>query len=575
MAASDGWGDMTQSTIAVLMIEDVAEDAYIVRRLLRDVPDQDYTVQVARNEAEALRALEAPFDVCLMDLQLGSGSGFDLLQQVDLESLPGPVIVLTGADHSNIEADVYSAGVADFLSKAELSATALDRAIRYTRRQFDAAKQFRFLARHDELTGLLNRRSFHELLAERVADSASSGIAVFYIDLDGFKSINDSWGHDVGDEILRQAAGRLLSCFRRSDAVARYGGDEFVALMQPAPNDGVETVAHALIGAMRDPIVLHGESFTVTASIGVAIGREPSEEPSELIRKADHAMYRAKESGRDGYRIFRPDEAIKARDRGALATDLRQAVNDDTLRLVYQPVVNPATGAVCGAEALVRWDHPNLGAIPVDEILMVAEEVGLIRKLSDWVVQTAVCDLPTLRAEAHADFWLSINITPQQLTQTQFADMVLGALQAQGCRPEHLRLELTEHSLLGADAASLSAIEHLHDAGVGLLIDDFGAGHSSLSYLARLPVAGIKLAGQFIEQIPHHARSANLVAAVLGIGDALRIGVIVEGIESPEQAGFLVDQGRALAQGFHFSPGIPLDQFLAYAQAHGTAGSNV
>ena len=289
---------MSAKAVNVLLIEDVAEDAYVVRRLLRDVPGRSFNVTVATNEADAKLALAEPFDVCLLDLKLGASSGFDVLSAANLSELPGPVIVLTGMDASEADDSVYGAGAADFLSKSELTSSTLDRAIRYTRRQYEAARKFRFLAQHDELTRLYNRRYFHERLATAMDERGDLPVAVFYIDLDGFKTINDTWGHDLGDAILREAANRLASCFRRTDCAARYGGDEFVAMMDPAPPDGVLAVVKKMVNLMRAPIVVGEQRFTVTASVGVAAA-EPGDDADELIRKADHAMYVAKSSGRD------------------------------------------------------------------------------------------------------------------------------------------------------------------------------------------------------------------------------------------------------------------------------------
>lgn len=551
-------------TIHVLLIEDVAEDAYVVRRLLRDIPGRAYTVTVASTEAEAQRALTQPFDVCLLDLKLGASSGFDVLSAVSLPELPGPVIVLTGMDASEADDSVYGAGVADFLSKSELSSSVLDRTIRYTRRQFDAAREFRFLAQHDELTRLFNRRYFHHRLETTMRERGDTPVAVFYIDLDGFKTINDTWGHDLGDAILCEASARLSACFRRSDCVARYGGDEFVALLEPALTDSVDAVVRKLVTSMRKPIVVGEQNFTVTASVGVAIAR-PEDDADELIRKADHAMYVAKSSGRDAWHVFSDDEAVKARNRGSLATDLRQALTDDELYLVFQPVVRPATGEVCGAEALMRWEHPELGPIAVGEILSLAEEVGLIRSLSNRVVERAVDAMPALIEGAPDDFWVSINIAPQQLTQPGFADELSNALRRQNIPHKRVRLELTERALLGADSASLDAIQRLHECGAGLLIDDFGSGHSSLSYLARLPVQGIKLAGQFLEAVPDAGRNDKLVRAMLRLAESLSIEVVVEGVETQAQHDFLAAEGCPAVQGFHYAPGVPLSRFQQYA----------
>lgn len=557
---------MSAEPIHVLLIEDVAEDAYVVRRMLRDIPGRAYTVTVASNPPEAKRALAQPFDICFLDLQLGASSGFDVLEDVNLSELPGPVVVLTGMDAREADETVFGAGVADFLSKSELSSNALDRTIRYTRRQFDAARKFQFLAQHDELTRLHNRRYFHERVRHTMDTRGDTPVAVFYIDLDGFKTINDTWGHDLGDAILCEAARRLALCFRRSDCAARYGGDEFVAMMDPAPDDGVVTVVNNLITSMREPIIVDDQSFTVTASVGVALA-EPGDDADELIRKADHAMYVAKSSGRDAWHLFQSDETVKARNRGSLATDLRAALAGEQLYLAFQPIIQPATGRVCGAEALMRWDHPERGPIAVDDILLLAEEVGLIRNLSNRVVERAVAAMPALLEGAPDNFWVSINIAPQQLTQSGFADDVSAALRSQNIDHARVRLELTEHALLGADAASLEAIQLLHERGVGFLIDDFGSGHSSLSYLARLPVLGIKLDGEFLQNVPDDGRSDKLVRAMLGLAESLAIDVVVEGVETPAQHDFLASEGCQLAQGFHYSAGLPAEAFQRYAAA--------
>ena len=263
--------------------------------------------------------------------------------------------------------------------------------------------------------------------------------------------------------------------------------------------------------------------------------------------------------------MFQDDESVKARNRGSLATDLRTALTKDELYLVFQPVVRPATGEVCGAEALMRWEHPEHGPIAVDDILSLAEEVGLIRALSNAIVERAVDAMPGLLAQAPDDFWVSINIASQQLTQPGFVQDLSQALDDRDIPHDRVRLELTEHTLLGADPDTVEAISGLHDRGVGLLIDDFGSGHSALSYLARLPVRGIKLASQFIQAVPDGARNDKLVRAMLALANSLAIDIVVEGVETAEQHAFLAAEACPATQGFYYSPGVVLPEFVRYA----------
>ena len=419
-----------------------------------------------------------------------------------------------------------------------------------------AEEQITHLAHYDALTDLPNRVLFREQL-ERELERTKRGeqLAVLYIDIDEFKSVNDSLGHSAGDELLKAVASRLQSCVRATDVVARLGGDEF-AIVQTgihAPCDVVELVAR-IYAAIREPFECLGQQVATDASIGIALAPGDGSDLDQLLKSADLAMYGAKADGRRTYRFFEPEMNARVQARRSLELDIRQAIADGAFELHYQPVINLATNAISGCEALLRWNHPARGAVPPAEFIPVAEETGLICEIGDWVLATACAEA----ANWPAGVKLAVNVSPIQFKSHAFSLKVANALAASGLAASRLELEITEAVLIRDDEAALTMLQHLRAIGVGLALDDFGTGYSSLSYLQRFPFDKIKIDRSFVDDVATAEGSSSIVQAVINIARSRNMTTTAEGVETEGQREILLGLGCTEMQGYLFSPPRPV-----------------
>ncbi len=432
-----------------------------------------------------------------------------------------------------------------------------------------AAKQrIEQLSHTDALTGLPNRR----LLTDRVefalamAQRDGTSFAMLFLDLDRFKHINDSLGHQFGDRVLVDVAERIKSCLRQVDTVARLGGDEFVMLGHQVDAAGAEATARRVIEAMARPFVLDGLSFTVTCSIGIALYPNDGNSMDELVRHADKAMYGVKEGGGAGYRFHLPRKDVDLRTRMRIDHAMRQALAQGLFRLHYQPQVDLASGRVIGAEALLRWHDPDMGEMSPAEFIPVAEESGFIVAIGEWVVVEAVRQAAHWRARGMR-LVVAVNVSAMQFHKPDFVDSVSRVLRESDLPPQWLELELTESILIQDAQEALTRLEALARLGVRLSIDDFGTGYSSLAYLKRVPIGQLKIDRSFVDGLPGDESDAAIVRAIIDMGRALHLQVIAEGVETEAQRHFLQRAGCDLYQGFLFAPALDAPSFERLAAA--------
>jgi diguanylate cyclase (GGDEF)-like protein/PAS domain S-box-containing protein len=428
-------------------------------------------------------------------------------------------------------------------------------------------QQLKHRALHDTLTGLPNRALFERDLELALARQRRHGgcVSVMFLDLDGFKTINDSLGHAIGDRVLVAVGARLQALLRPGDTLARFGGDEFTILCDGlgASADAID-IAQRMLRTFEEPLLLDaGETFQLTASIGIALAGAQSDAES-LVRDADVAMYRAKERGRAGYELF--DEVMRVRAIRRLETEsaLREALGRSELRLLFQPIVSIPDGVVIGCEALLRWERPGLGLVAPSDFIPLAEETGLIVPIGAWVVgETCRQTLPLIALAGDRPFGVCVNLSARQLTEPGLAEMVRGALAETGFPAHRLCLEITESALMSDPRAALPILEDLKSLDVRVAVDDFGTGYSSLSYLKRFPVDVLKIDRSFVEGIATDHDDEAIAQAVLALGRSLRLDVIAEGIETSEQLQALHELGCVRGQGYLFGRPAPIAVLVA------------
>jgi diguanylate cyclase (GGDEF)-like protein len=423
-------------------------------------------------------------------------------------------------------------------------------------------------ARHDHLTGLPNRSHLHELIDAELMRPTTSRLAVLFLDVDGFKDVNDSLGHEAGDELLRQLAARLVERTRAEDTVGRLGGDEFVVLCRDCDADGAETLAQRFRATFDRPFEVAGRIVRLTVSIGIA-GATPGQTPrsTDLVRDADLAMYAAKAAGRNRVRSFSPDLRDAAQRRMDLAAELREAIAGNQLVLHYQPVLQLPSGDMAGTEALVRWQHPVRGLIPPGDFIPLAEQSDLIRPLTRWVLGEATRQAAEW-VSSGMSMLMGVNVSAAALSDGTLLDDVLQALASSGLAPEHLIVELTESSVAEDAECAAAQFAALRRTGVEVAIDDFGAGYSSLGQLINIPAGILKIDRSLVTGAPDRpSQSAAAIAAVVGLAQACGMRSLAEGVETAEQLALATQLGCTYVQGFHIARPMPADQVEEWCRA--------
>ncbi|WP_428910778.1 EAL domain-containing protein [Niallia sp. Krafla_26] len=422
------------------------------------------------------------------------------------------------------------------------------------------------LAFHDPLTNLPNRRSFMNQLRSEVMDRKFSGskLSVLFIDLDNFKPINDQWGHDTGDLVLKEAANKIRSVIRPTDIVARLGGDEFVVLLKDVQDEeDAVTIAQRLLVQFQNPINKSGQEYSLTCSIGVAHYPSHGETPEDLIKNADTALYYVKERGKNDFMIFDQLMEHQSLERRLLENALRQGIKEQQFYLEYQPKMNMSTNELIGMEALVRWNHPNLGIIPPGKFIPLAEETGLIVPLGEWILRESCRQTYEWLNKGFSPLILSVNVSVRQLEDLHFVDKVKTILYETGLDPQRLELEITE-SVLANVKSTISILKEIQKLGIHISVDDFGTGYSSLSYIKELPIDTLKIDQSFVKDIHTNKESKEIAKAIINLAHSIGLNVIAEGVELKEHVDELSKDGYILGQGYYYSRPLKVGDFENY-----------
>jgi diguanylate cyclase (GGDEF)-like protein/PAS domain S-box-containing protein len=427
-----------------------------------------------------------------------------------------------------------------------------------------AENQIQHLAHHDGLTGLANGMLFKERLEHAISNSLRMGkpLAVLFLDIDRFKWINDTSGHSAGDEVLRQTAYRLLTCLRGVDTVARLGGDEFLILIETYSDlRDVSAVGQKILDAMREPFHVGNKEFELSVSIGISTCPSNGQDVESLIKQADIAMYRVKAEGKNGFSYYSPTLTRQRMMRYAMESALRHAIDRGEMELYYQPKVNLLSGRMSGAEALIRWNHPEHGLLLPYRFISLAEEIGVISDIGLWAIRSVCSQSRYWRNQGLPPIRIAVNVAYPQLSNERLESDIVGILKDTGLNPDALELEITETMLMGNAAQLMHSLQRLRQVGIYLSIDDFGTGYSSLAYLKRLPVDSVKVDRSFIKDLPNDPDDVAITRAVLALIHSLKRNVVAEGVENREQMQFLVDHHCDEGQGFYFSAAIPANHF--------------
>ncbi len=545
----------------------------LVKNFLEDAGYIHFLTAHDASAAQAMLVRQRP-DVLVLDILIQGRAGFDLLAAIrssaSLRYLP--VLVLSSAGDADTMMRALELGATDFLAKpvnpSELS-------IR-VRNALSLKSHSDQLEHNDSLTGLPNRQVFLQYLmwSLKLAQRRNTLCAVLQIGLDRFKQVNDTLGFEVGDQILKAVSQRILSSLRETDtvsvaqarddetSVSRLGGDEFVVLASEIrQSDDAGIIARRMLDAMKLPLSVAGQEFFVTISVGIAIYPQDAHDSPTLLSNVAHAMAQAKLHGRNTYAFWSPIANTSSHQNLWLEAALRKNVENGVMQLEYQPQIDVGSKRIVGCEALMRWHHPELGWVPPSRFIALAEQTGLILAMGELALHRACADAAKWR-HANWDLTLSVNVSALQFSRGNFLHIVQSALESSGLPPACLMLELTESFFMSDEGETAAMIGAIKNLGVGLSLDDFGVGYSSLAYLKRLPLDEIKIDKQFVDGLPYDQGSVAIVDAIVAIARGLGLNTVAEGVETQTQANFLKDHGCNRHQGYLFSRPVSFDHFL-------------
>ncbi len=550
--------------IKLLLVADDNQEALTINNMLKEGLQNQFTLEQCLSVSEALDLVQhQSFQAIILDLHLPEGQSFESIPQF-IQYCPGaPILILSGVEDEEQAILAVKSGAQDYLIKGQTSSSTLCRAIRYAMERHRATQRITQLAHYDHLTGLANRGLFYERLNCAVArcNRNDMAMALMFLDLDHFKAINDTLGHECGDSLLKTVATRLKKCIREIDTGVRLGGDEFAVLLEQIISiEDVGAVAQRILQLLAQPIIVNHHQLQITGSLGVTIYPWDSANPQELLSHADAAMYRAKAQGGNNYQFYTAGMKTAGLDGSTLEVELSRALAKKEFLLHYQPQMNLRTKQIIGMEALLRWHHPYQGLIGPNQFIPQAEENGMIIPIGEWVLRAASKQAKYWENQGLFSPHVAVNLSARQIHHGNLPALIQDILKRSHLDPGNLKLELTETFLIHETEETLQTLRELKAMGVHLYIDDFGAGYASLRYLKSFPVDGIKLDQSLIQQLPRNTNDAAIVEAIISLGKALGLQVIAEGVERQEQVDFLEEHGCDAMQGYWLAPPLPANE---------------
>jgi diguanylate cyclase (GGDEF)-like protein len=560
--------------LRVLHVEDDMVDARYLQATLKKIPLYRITYDHVSNVTDALSALkERDYQVIFLDLNLPDGYGLSLVKTIKTVAPEKPIVILSGNEGNELTLEAVQSGAQDYLVKDQLNANIALRAIRYAIDRKEMERRLIYLSQYDHLTGLANRHLFTDRLEQALvrARRQQTSVALMFVDLDYFKSVNDTFGHETGDLLLQKVSERLRGCVREDDTVARLGGDEFVIILEGIHNDDTAArMANKIIEILSRVFVLGEYEVYITASIGISVHHSGEDvDVEQLMKYSDLAMYQAKDEGKNDFKYFTSSMRSASKTRIVLEKSLRNALANEEFLLAYQPQIDRKTNQLVGAEALIRWRHDQFGILNPNSFMPILKETNQIFRLNEWVLRSACNQWKQWldQGVVPADASISVNLCARQFSQKNLLKLVSSTLQEAGLESKHLGLEITEDVLLSNSDKNVRILRQLKEMGVKLALDDFGTGFCSLSYLKYFPVDQLKVDRSFVKDILLNESDIAIAASIITLANTLRIQVVAEGVDAKAKVELLNRHGCRLFQGFYYSPPLFPQEFAQHYNA--------
>lgn len=544
----------------------LADDDPSIRLMVRHVLEsEDFDIVEASDGLEAIKAVEKHHPaLILLDAVMPGIDGFTTCQQIKEKGYTDiPVMMITGLDDDASVERAYEVGAIDFITKP-IKWAVLKHRVKSVVAKVIAERKVQLLAYRDTLTGLPNRLLFADRLEQAVVRSERSktSMALMLIDIDDFKLVNDSFGHDAGDKLIKAVADLISKSLRRADTIARLGGDEFAVIIEgiDGPEDAI-SIADNLTTILEHNVRLDDQETYTSASIGIAVYPEDGKDARTLLKNADTAMFRAKENGRHCFQFYKPEMSVSAMERLDLENSLKAAFEKDEFEIHYQPIIDLHKNEVVGVEALLRWQHPDKGMIHPADFVNIVEDCGLIVALGEWVIFSVCKQIKTWQEAGLENQNVSINLAPRQFKEQDLVTVFTQAMAENGLDGSSLSVEVTERTLIDNIGEVESTLKKLRKMGLKILLDDFGTGYASLAYLKEFPVDIVKIDRAFVNGIPDNEENSTIVDAIAGLTRGLKLSLLAEGVENERQLDVLKSVGCQYAQGFYWSKALPGNEY--------------
>lgn len=562
-----------EKTTKVLFVDREHGEYLLIADILAQVQLVEYELTWCNQLELALpQIMSQEYDVILLDYYWGEQSARDLLNAARVQACQTPIVVMTDEMETEVDREAIRAGASDYMIKGQIDSQLLERTLRYAIERKQTEIHLARLAHYDPLTDIPNRILFRDRLehAVRLAERDKTPFTLMFIDLNGFKQVNDTFGHDAGDALIRICAERLAESMRRSDSVARMGGDEFTLLLQNIEyNTDIAHIAQKVIDSISQPAQINGYEVVVGCSIGIAIYPQAGQDADTLLKNADMAMYKAKQEDGSSYCFFTDAMNRDVRRQLRLESDLRKALNKEQFFLQYQPRIDVSTGRIIALEALLRWDHPENGVLDAKEFVAIAEDTGLITAIGYWVIRQACVDLKKVHAIFGEELVMSINLSVRQFKDDHLVQVIAEIFSETAIQAGDIEFELTETTFMeNIDLVSL-CMRPLAFFGINFTLDNFGTGSSSFLHLQRLPISAVKIDSRFMAELQRSRSDRRLVSAMINLAQNLGKIVIAEGVENEEQKNWLQHSGCDQMQGHYFSSPLFLDEMIQLLHENG------